>query len=393
MASTTTTTSTMAGKRPEEAFFTPPDNIVLEVLYRDINNAELNGSPNPGPDGSELELLSSLNDPKHTNFQPTIFSSWDYNLHDFKSPRNFREYILQKYIKWARTVVRHQTDVVFVSHLLLYFFTALPSAVYLFYDFNVWHGIAHVVYIIWCSGAFTLMMHNHIHNRGVLSKSYSLFDWTFPYLLEPLMGHTWDSYYYHHVKAHHVEGNGPDDLSSTIRYQRDSVLHFLHYELRFLLLCWFDLPCYFIRKGKYNLACRMMLTEGSSYAMMYLLAQWRFKPTLCAILMPFIILRIGLMIGNWGQHCLVDDVSPDSDFRSSITLIDVPVSPDKILPPRSMSRAYVQLSQTASASMMAIIHHIISTHFVTGGTTLTHFSLPRSATPRKGLWYFTTSTT
>ena len=32
------------------------------------------------------------------------------------------------------------------------------------------------------------------------------------------------------------------------------------------------------------------------------------------------------MIGNWGQHALVDDLEPNSDFRSSITLIDVPVS-------------------------------------------------------------------
>jgi hypothetical protein len=32
------------------------------------------------------------------------------------------------------------------------------------------------------------------------------------------------------------------------------------------------------------------------------------------------------MTGNWGQHAFVDEVEPDSDFRSSITLIDVPVS-------------------------------------------------------------------
>ena len=30
------------------------------------------------------------------------------------------------------------------------------------------------------------------------------------------------------------------------------------------------------------------------------------------------------MIGNWGQHAFVDEAEPDSDFRSSITLIDVP---------------------------------------------------------------------
>ncbi len=44
-----------------------------------------------------------------------------------------------------------------------------------------------------------------------------------------------------------------------------------------------------------------------------------------AFLIPFVQMRIGLMIGNWGQHALVDELEPDSDFRSSITLVDVPV--------------------------------------------------------------------
>ncbi len=79
-------------------------------------------------------------------------------------------------------------------------------------------------------------------------------------------------------------------------------------------------------KGKYKLALRVLVTELSSYAFMYFLACWTFRPTLFVFIIPFIILRFGLMTGNWGQHALVDEVDPNSDFRSSITLIDVPVS-------------------------------------------------------------------
>ena len=43
-------------------------------------------------------------------------------------------------------------------------------------------------------------------------------------------------------------------------------------------------------------------------------------------LLPFAILRFALMVGNWGQHALVDEVDPNSDFRTSITMIDVMVS-------------------------------------------------------------------
>lgn len=33
-----------------------------------------------------------------------------------------------------------------------------------------------------------------------------------------------------------------------------------------------------------------------------------------------------MAVGNWGQHAFIDREDPDSDFRSSITLIDVSVS-------------------------------------------------------------------
>jgi len=235
-------------------------------------------------------------------------------------------HVVQPYSRFAQGVVRHPTDVVFLTHLLLYSSTILPSAIYLLWPghFSWTHGILHTVFTMWCAGPFTLMLHNHIHNNGILNSSWAWLDKTFPYVLEPLMGHTWDSYYYHHVKHHHVEGNGPGDLSSTIRYQRDDISHFLHYVGRFMFFIWLELPLYFIQRKKYNLGVRAFLSEISSYAFMYGMWRWNPKPATFVFLLPFFLLRIGLMVGNWGQHALVDEVEPDSDYRSSITLIDVP---------------------------------------------------------------------
>ena len=162
---------------------------------------------------------------------------------------------------------------------------------------------------------------------GILNKKLWLFDELFPYLLNPLMGHTWNSYFYHHVKHHHVEGNGPDDLSSTIRYQRDELVDFLCYVGRFFFFIWLELPLYFARKGKLAFAFRAAFWEIASYAMIYTF--WKcvsWKATLFVLVLPLLQLRVGLMVGNWGQHALVDEVEPTSDFRSSITLIDVAVS-------------------------------------------------------------------
>ncbi|KAI9686311.1 MAG: hypothetical protein M1820_010654 [Bogoriella megaspora] len=297
-----------------DPYLTISDRIVLNVLINDPLKT-------PAKKDDAIAQLCAINEIGGLKFQPTIFTTWDEtDLHPLVN-----RYLVQPYSCWAQKVVRHPTDVVFLTYIITYFIVSLPSACFLFHHFTYTHGLLHVFWTLWSIGSFTLMMHNHIHNNGVLSKNWAWFDLSFPYILEPLMGHTWNSYYYHHVKHHHVEGNGPDDLSSTVRYQRDDFLNFLCYVGRFLLLAWLELPLYFLRKGKPVLAFKAGATELASYGFLYFVtAHVNSRASLFVFLIPFAQLRLGLMIGNWGQHALVDELEPDSDFRSSTTLIDVP---------------------------------------------------------------------
>ncbi|KAL8717702.1 MAG: hypothetical protein Q9225_005078 [Loekoesia sp. 1 TL-2023] len=365
-------------------FLTQPDLIILNNLSGDIQNANESqsliypeGTKKHLPDDQKtVQLLNSLNDKTNEAFQPTVFTGWDQK--DIPAPIN--KFFVQPYTRWAKHIVRRPTDVVFLTHILLYLATSVPSALYLYYNFSWPHAIFHWVMQGWYCGSFTLMLHNHIHNNGVLTSKNAWFDKTWPYILEPLMGHTWDSYYYHHVKHHHVENNGPGDLSSTIRYQRDELLHFLHYVGRFVALIWIELPIYFWRKNKRSLALRTLGSELSSYAFIVLLARWNLRATIFVLIVPLVQMRIGMMVGNWGQHALVDEVEPDSDFRSSVTLIDVPVStPQDGSPPGlklfhllslnvRMRRLVGSLSRspTVIVSMTAIIRRIISTLADTG---------------------------
>ncbi|WPH03220.1 Hypothetical protein R9X50_00609700 [Acrodontium crateriforme] len=322
-------------------YLTEPDHLVLRNLFQDVDQnrpttcADREDLPSAETtkvkpsesanlvdhDRAAIDHLKALNDPNSPEFQPTVFVTWD----DKDIYPTLNHYLVRPYAKIASRIVRHPTDVVFLTHILLYFSVNVPSALWLYYSFSYLHGIAHVAFTFWCTGSFTLMMHNHIHNGGVLSKNWYWLDVSFPYVLEPLMGHTWDSYYYHHVKHHHVEGNGPDDLSSTIRYQRDDVFHFLHYVGRFLFFIWLDLPLYFLRKNKVKLALSSACSEMASlFFMLYITVFVNTRAAIFTLIIPFVLLRLGLMIGNWGQHALVDEIEPDSDFRTSITLIDVP---------------------------------------------------------------------
>jgi hypothetical protein len=330
---------TMAQQIVFDPNLTKLDFLVLQNLAADIKEhssngiengqASLNGSGAWGKsrDEATLAALTALNDPKDPAFEPTVINGTDLN--HVRLPKVLDKWVLRPYVRAARSIVRVETDVVMLTHLLLYFATSLPSALVLFWRFSWLHGLLHVVMQFSYMGTYTLMMHQHIHANGILHRRYGFFDTLFPYITDPLMGHTWNSYFFHHVKHHHIEGNGPDDLSSTIRYQRDNIFHLLHYFARFFFLIWFDLPLYFLRKGRPSLARGVIFWELTSYATIFSLYRLHASATFCVLLLPFLLMRLGLMVGNWGQHAFVDDEEPDSDYRSSVTLIDVAVS----LPP------------------------------------------------------------
>ncbi|KAM7219110.1 Fatty acid desaturase domain containing protein [Rhypophila decipiens] len=304
-----------------DAGLTRPDRLVLEQLCRDASSPT---AIDTASTKATIDTLKALNNPNDAQFDPTVFTTWD--LDDVRSSSRVPGFVLrllEEYISWARRVVRVETDVVMVTHLLLYFCTSIPSAILLFTRFSYLHAVGHLAMQGYYMGPYTLLKHQHIHMRGVLAKRFSLVDNLFPYAMDLLMGHTWNSYYYHHVKHHHVEGNGPFDLSSTIRYQRDSAADFAMYVGRFLAMVWFDLPRYFFQKKQLALGLKTLGWELSSYVAIYLAFQINARAATFVFLLPLCCMRVALMVGNWGQHAFVDEDEPDSDFRSSITLIDV----------------------------------------------------------------------
>ncbi|KAH7174689.1 uncharacterized protein B0J16DRAFT_183798 [Fusarium flagelliforme] len=302
---------------------TKADALILEGLRQDINEYKpsQDAQAPKARDEDLLRHLQAMNDPKDAHFEESITSSWDFD--QIKLPLFLEKLVLRPYVRIAKSIVRVDTDVIMLTHLLLYFSTSLPSAIMLYRNFSWIHGILHFIMQFTYMGSYTLLMHQHIHMRGVLNKRFALFDSLFPYITDPLMGHTWNSYFYHHVKHHHVEGNGPNDLSSTIRYQRDSLPHLLHYIGKFLFLVWAELPLYFIRNGKTMTGLKAMFWELSNYAFLTTMFCLNRNATICVFLMPLGLMRLGMMMGNWGQHAFVDENEPDSDYRSSITVIDV----------------------------------------------------------------------
>lgn len=168
---------------------------------------------------------------------------------------------------------------------------------------------------------FTLMLHCTSH-RPLFKPSLRAFNGVIPWVIGPFFGQTPGTYFAHHMGMHHVEENLADDLSSTISFQRDSFIGWLKYWGRFLLFGLPDLSLYFVRKNRKRLLRKVLVGEAAFWSMVLVLAYFAPGPTMVVFVVPVIIIRTAMMMGNWGQHAFVDQEHPENPYLSSITCIN-----------------------------------------------------------------------
>lgn len=199
-----------------------------------------------------------------------------------------------------------------------------PSAIWMAMPgrFSWLHAAIHLVAYGWFLGPFTLMLHNTSHRR-LYRKRFGFMNAFIPWMLGPFFGQSPNTYAAHHVGMHHAENNLADDLSTTLPYQRDNALHFLHYLGTFLLTAVVTLPRYFWRRGRMPWFRKSLGGELLSYgviAAVAVLYDWRVPFVL--LFVPFMVTRMAMMAGNWAQHAFVSQERPESPYTNSITCIN-----------------------------------------------------------------------
>jgi fatty acid desaturase len=168
---------------------------------------------------------------------------------------------------------------------------------------------------------FTLMIHFTSH-RPLFNKDYKSLNHVIPWLLGPFYGQTPNTYFAHHMGMHHREENLPDDLSSTMRFTRNRISHWLRYYLRFLLIGLPELMLYFYKRKNWKLFRRVLLGEGVYWSIVGIGLWFRPEATLAVLIVPLVLIRTLMMMGNWTQHSFIDAEHPEDPFRSSITCIN-----------------------------------------------------------------------
>ena len=225
------------------------------------------------------------------------------------------------------SLLRDERDLPFVYLTLKLTFTLLPLAVLLFIPGVpgwMWWSAAILYQIlnnVVFKGPYGLMMHCTSH-RPFFKAQYGFMNHYLPWVIGPFFGQTPETYYTHHVGMHHPENNMPEDESSTMKYQRDSVTGFAQYLATFLFMGIYHLCSYFVRKGRKRLLYRSVRGELLFILVCVGLCFVNWPATLVVFILPFFTFRIIAMTGNWAQHAFVDENDPNNAYKNSVTCIN-----------------------------------------------------------------------
>jgi fatty acid desaturase len=226
--------------------------------------------------------------------------------------------------RFALRFIRDERDLPFIHLSVTASLVLFPLAALLFAaePFRWWYApIYWAILLGFFFDRYILMLHNTSH-RPLFKKEYGFLNQYIPWVLGPFCGESPETYFAHHMGMHHAENNMYDDLSSTLRYQRDNPLHFAIYFLRFFLGGFFELTRYFAARQRWDMMRRVLIGELTFYTVVVALFVVAPAATFTVFIFPFIFCRFGMMAGNWAQHAFVDGNDPENNYRNSLTCIN-----------------------------------------------------------------------
>lgn len=166
---------------------------------------------------------------------------------------------------------------------------------------------------------FITMFHD-VNHRALFRAPWSAGNTWMRWVHGPVFGSPPDTYLGHHVLMHHPEDNGPRDTSSTLPYRRDSLRDLARYVLRFALSMP-EVARYLHRRNPRSPWARRIAVGELGWWTLVTAALWVAPlAAVTVLIVPTLLTRCLLILGNWGEHAFVDPAAPDDPYRSSVDL-------------------------------------------------------------------------
>lgn len=232
------------------------------------------------------------------------------------------------YDKCWLPIMNDVRDLPFIYLLTRIHLTVVPLAILLFTPWltGAWWWAVAIPYFylsqLYFKGRFGLMFHCLCHRKTLKAPYQRFFHGYVTWILCPLFGHAPEGYFSHHMGMHHIENNMPEDTSSTMPYQRDSLRGFLSYFARFMLRGVIDTIRYLFNRKRKKLYQRLTAGEYIYLAFCIAMCFFNLKATLVVFVVPLLFARLVMMLGNWTQHAFIDTRDPGNLFTSSINCIN-----------------------------------------------------------------------
>lgn len=182
-------------------------------------------------------------------------------------------------------------------------------------------AVAHFALYAWHLERFITWFHDVNHHR-LFPRERRWADHWFRVVIGGLHGCTPATYFCQHVLMHHPTNNLADDDSTTMPYRRDSPWDFVAYVFRFWKC---QLPLARFLRKRYprqpRFARSVLWGDFGGFAVLALLLWLQPVGAAAVFLLPLLVTRNILLVGNWGEHPFIDPAEPGNLYRSSTSIV------------------------------------------------------------------------
>jgi fatty acid desaturase len=168
------------------------------------------------------------------------------------------------------------------------------------------------------------MIHKEGHAaKGVFKGPFSIFNNLHGNFLAFFYGHVPQGYPMGHMRIHHKHDNAPEDVTSTVYYDRSHASRFLIYMFEFALF-WsgISVAAYHFRKGKMKEFGKMVLGMVAFYGVIAAVMYINFWFGVAYLVIPHLSCIFLLAAINYTWHAWTDPTEPKNIYKNSITLLE-----------------------------------------------------------------------